>query len=173
MNKKMHALGVAIIAAIVYLLVFILAFTPVITTRGTQKLGIISGRILLNTADLDEDDYDDLREDLEDDIADVDDASIVSLVKICKYYVQYSDSLYESGVSSFMLIFVFLALLLFAECLLVLCSAVFLIQAIVAVIKRDETENSFCQNCCVLLGFWLLECFIVDIWDKSDVWKMN
>ena len=72
-----------------------------------------------------------------------------------------------------MLIFVFLALLLFAECLLVLCSAVFLIQAIVAVIKRDETENSFCQNCCVLLGFWLLECFIVDIWDKSDVWKMN
>ena len=84
MNKKMHALGVAIIAAIVYLLVFILAFTPVITTRGTQKLGIISGRILLNTADLDEDDYDDLREDLEDDIADVDDASIVSLVKICK-----------------------------------------------------------------------------------------
>ena len=72
-----------------------------------------------------------------------------------------------------MLIFVFLAFLLFAECLLVLCSAVFLIQAIVAVIKRDETENSFCQNCCVLLGFWLLECFIVDIWDKSDVWKMN
>ena len=50
MNKKMHALGVAIIAAIVYLLVFILAFTPVITTRGTQKLGIISGRVLVESS---------------------------------------------------------------------------------------------------------------------------
>ncbi len=160
MTKKYSNMGLitTAVSVLVCALVMWFAFSPILSTdsKDEVEVGRFFGRILMNSANIDYDDEDEVEEieDVVDDLYDIEELDVFSLIDIVKAYVSFSNDIENDCIGQYVYAIISATALLVALALVIITCAIYLLQALIELLRRKCHVADASGRVANLTGLW-------------------